>query len=138
MYRTRTHFTNQLAGTMHVFRMLRDEMRPDSPKSMYTLQAPGPDMAMPDVDDEDQLSFKSMFQVFRCIGPTVIIVTARVLLRWKVRYTDPQIFKSFLRSPVEGSSINLTAAVAVVLDHTATLRCAFSYAGGSGTSCSPA
>ena len=49
--------------------------------SMYALQAPGPDMAMPDVDDEDQLSFKFMFQVFRCKGPTVIIVAAALVLR---------------------------------------------------------
>ena len=67
-------------------------MRPDSPKSMYALQAPGPDMAMPDVDAEDQSLFRFMFQVFRCISPTVIIVTARVLLRWRVRHIDPQFF----------------------------------------------
>ena len=84
MHRTRTHFTGQLAGFIHVFRMLHDEMRPDSPKSMYP-----PDMAMLDADDEDQLLSRSMFQVFRYIGPTVIIVTARVLLRWKVRHIDP-------------------------------------------------
>ena len=55
-------------------------------------------MAMLDVDDEDQLSFKFMFQVLRCIGPTVIIVTARVLLRWKFIHIDPVFFQSFLRS----------------------------------------
>ena len=59
-------------------------MRPDSPKSMYTLQAPGPDMAMHDADDEDQLLFSFMFQVFRCIGPTVIIVAAALMLRLRV------------------------------------------------------